>query len=210
MKRIATPIAFFLLALNLMNAQVGIGTTSPQADLHVAGDILVQEKLKLNTLNTVTPTDEDFKLITRTTNSSPVGEVGVLDVDVVNVAPVNIVNYHFTNVHLDNLSDVNLQYDTSKYIVGIANFRYVGDAIEKTYSGTISSIGNFVARTFESGGTWHLEIQNRILDVDLTDTVEYNVTLIVYDKSYFRNLPTITTDLGGLNNGTASSVPVFN
>ncbi len=210
MKKKLTLIIAFYASLNFIGAQVGIGTTSPQADLHVAGDLLVQDKLRLNTLATVSPTDEDFNLITRTTNSTPVGEVGILDVDVVNVAPINTVNYHFTNVHLDNLRDVNLQYATNKYIVGIANLRYVGDAIEKTYSGTTASIGNFVARTFESGGTWHLEIQNRVLDLDPTDSVEYYVTLIVYDKSYFRNLPTITTDLGGLNNGTASSVPVFN
>tara|TARA_R110002049_G_scaffold2214_21_gene16048 strand:+ start:1756 stop:2382 length:627 start_codon:yes stop_codon:yes gene_type:complete len=197
------------IAFNLMNAQVGIGVTNPDTNLHVGGDVLVQDDLNIGTLNTVTPTDEDFKLLTRVTNSTPVGEITVLDVNSLSVAPINTIDYHFTNISLDNLSDVNLQYDSSKYVVAISNFRYVGDAIQKTSAGGSKSIGHFVVRTFENGGTWHLEIKNRDLDLTPGDSVEYYITLIVYDKSYFRNLAPIVTDLGGSNSGTASSVPVL-
>tara|TARA_R110002124_G_scaffold138576_6_gene302186 strand:+ start:132967 stop:133593 length:627 start_codon:yes stop_codon:yes gene_type:complete len=197
------------IAFNLMNAQVGIGVTNPDTNLHVGGDVLVQDDLNIGTLNTVTPTDEDFKLLTRVTNSTPVGEITVLDVNSLSVAPINTIDYHFTNISLDNLSDVNLQYDSAKYVVAISNFRYVGDAIQKTSAGGSKSIGHFVVRTFENGGTWHLEIKNRDLDLTPGDSVEYYITLIVYDKSYFRNLAPIVTDLGGSNSGTASSVPVL-
>ncbi len=209
MKLIYTLI-LVLLTAPLLNAQVGIGTLDPQADLHIGGQLLVQEGFSVSTLNTVNSTEEDFKLITWTKNSDPIGEVKELDVDVLSVAPVNSIDYHFTNISLDNLTDVDLQYDTTNYIVAIANFRYVGDAITKVVSGGDTSIGHFVVRTFENGGTWHLEIRNRDLDLAITDSVEYYVTLIVYDKSYFRNLTTITTDLGASNTGTASSVPVLN
>ncbi|MDC8004558.1 hypothetical protein POV27_10905 [Aureisphaera galaxeae] len=200
-----------LLISGLSYAQVGIGTTAPKADLHVAGDMLVQDAFKVGTLTTVGSTEEDFKLVARKTNSNPVGELSVLDVQSISVAPVNLVNYHFSNIDSDNIEDLDLQYDTSKYIVGVANFRYVGDALEKLdYDATKKSIGQFVVRTFENGGTWHLEIRNRILDLQPSDSVEYYVTLVVYDKSYFRNLPSIHTDLGGGFTGTASSVPVLN
>lgn len=202
-------LLILLLLTSLTHAQVGIGTTNPQADLHVAGDMLVQEGFKVGNLNSVSPTDENFKLITRKTNSIPVGEITVLNVDSLTVAPVNNIDYHFTNISLDNLSDVDLQYSTNKYIVAIANFRYVGDAVKKVFVGGQKSIGNFVVRTFESGGTWHLEIRNRILELNASDSLEYFVTLVVYDKSYFRNLPPITTDLGGENHGTATSIPVL-
>ncbi len=200
----------FLLYSGLVMSQVGIGTTNPQADLHVAGDVLIQTDLTFNNLTKVTPTDEDFKLVTRTTSSLPVGEIKVLDVDALSVAPVNTVDLHFTNVSSDNLTDVDLQYDTSKYIVSVANFRYVGDAIKKVPLGSTNSIGNFVVNVFESGGTWHLEIRNRILDLDPGDSLEYYVTLIIYDKSFYRNLTPIVTDLGGSNTGSASSIPVLN
>lgn len=203
-------VFLFIVGFTLqLQAQVGIGQTNPQADLHIGGDFLVQEEIKLRSLSTVTSTEENFKLLTRTTNSTPVGEIKVLNVDDLNVAPINTVDYHFTNLSSDNLTDVDLQYDTSQYIVAVANFRYVGDAIKKVVVGSDTSIGHFVVNAFESGGTWHLEIRNRDLDLNVGDSVEYFVTMVVYDKSYFRNLPAIITDLGGSNTGTASSTPIL-
>jgi hypothetical protein len=196
-----------VLSANLMLSQVGIGTTAPETDLHVAGDVLVQDSFKTGSLGTVAASDEDFKLITRTTSSTPVGEITVLDVNSLNVAPVNVIDYQFTNIYLDNLSDVDLQYSSNNYVVGVANFRYVGDAIDKATISGKESIGTFVVRTFISGGTWHLEIQNRDLDLNVGDSLDYHVTLIVYNKSFFRNMPSINTDLGGSNTGIASSVP---
>ncbi|MBZ0326120.1 MAG: hypothetical protein K8F54_00815 [Altibacter sp.] len=200
---------FFFLSGGIMIAQVGIGTTNPQTDLHVAGDVLVQQGLVTGNLNTVSIAEENFKLVTRITSSTPVGRITILDPDNLNVAPINTVNYHFTNVHLDNLNDVDLLYDETKYVVGVANFRHVGDAIKKVPGGDNYSIGHFVVRTFKSGGTWHLEISNKELDLDILDSLEYYITLMVYDKTYFRELVTITTNLGGSNTGTASSVPIF-
>tara|TARA_R110001632_G_scaffold215442_1_gene342575 strand:+ start:1245 stop:1874 length:630 start_codon:yes stop_codon:yes gene_type:complete len=199
-----------ILPIGALQAQVGIGVANPQADLHVGGDLLVQDAFKLGALNTVSATDEDFKLITRSTSSVPVGEITQLDVSSLNVAPVNIVNYHFTNLSSDNLSDLNLQYDTSKYLIGIANFRYVGDPIKKVSVGSYESIGQFAVSVFELAGTWHLEIQNRSLDLPLGDSVEYYITLVVYDRSYYRFLPPITTNLGGSTTGSASTIPVLN
>ncbi|AVI51996.1 hypothetical protein C5O00_12860 [Pukyongia salina] len=203
----------YLIALltvsTIATAQIGIGTDRPLADLHIAGGALVQGGFTTQNLNTVSSTEEDFKLVTRVTNSTPVGKITILDTDVLNVAPVNTVNYHFTNVNLDNLDDVNLQYDVDKYVVGVANFRHVGDAIQKVPGGDNFSIGHFVVRTFKSGGTWHLQIKNEELDLLATNSLEYYIQLIVYDKKYFRDLPVITTNLGGSNTGTASSIPVF-
>lgn len=205
-------ITYLIIALcitSVYGQKIGIGTTKPKAELHIEGDLLVQDEFTMNNITTVTETDEDFKLMTRVTNSTPVGQLKVLDVDNKNVAPVNSVDYSFTNIHLDNLRDVNLQFDTSKYVVGVANFRHVGDAIKKTPVGTTYSIGHFVVRTFESGGTWHLEIRNVDLDLDVGDSIDYYITLIIYDKKYFRHLSPITTDLGGSNTGTASSTPIL-
>lgn len=205
----------FLLLITFLTylpifAQVGIGTTSPDTDLHVAGSMLVQKEFNINQLDTVASTDEDFKLLTRIKNSSPGGEISKLDVDNLTVAPINLVNYRFHNLLGDNLTDVNLQLDTDKYIVGIANFRYIGDAVQKLILPGDDGFGNFVLRVFESGGEWHLEIGNRFLDPLIGGTVEYQLTLIIYDKSYYRKLDPIFTDMNGSNTGVASSIPDIN
>lgn len=202
-------LILFLAFSWFSSAQVGIGTSSPSASLHVAGELLVQDALTTKNLNTVSASEEDFKLVSRITNSSPMGKITILDPSNLNIAPVNTVNYHFTNVFRDNLQDVDLQYDVSKYVVGVADFRHVGDAIKKVPGGDNYSIGHFVVRTFKSSGTWHLQISNEELELDASDSLEYYITLIIYDKKYFRDLPVITTNLGGSNTGTASSIPVF-
>lgn len=198
----------FLFILNIGFAQVGIGTLDPQAELDINGSLLVQEDFETGLLQTVKGTDENFKLLARLTNSTPVGEITVLNVDSLTVAPINVVNYKFSNIRLDNLTDVDLQYDANNYIVGVANFRYVGDAIKKRINGS-TSIGAFVIRTFIANDTWHLEIRNRFLDLtsNASQEIEYYVTFVIYDKSYFRNMPVITTNLNGSNTGEASSVP---
>lgn len=188
-------------------SQVGIGTLSPQADLHIAGDLLVQKDFTVKPLPEVTMADEDFKLVTRLTNSSPVGEIAILNVDSLTVAPINIINYQFNNVYKDNLTAVNLQYPADRFVVGVANFRQVGGVIEKKVVGSDRSIGTFVFRTYVANGQWYLEIKNRDLDLMNGQSLVYYVTLIVYDKSYYRNLPPIVTNLGGSNTGTASDIP---
>lgn len=201
-------IALLVLShLPSITAQVGIGTVNPQADLHVKGSTLVQQKMELGVLPFVQSDDADFKLLTRINNSNPIGKIAILDVDSLEVAPVNVINYKFTGISKDNLTDVNLQYDASKYIVGLANFRYVGDPILKEPVGGTFTVGAFVMRAFISDGTWHLEIRNRFLDLAEGKKLTYHITLIIYDKSYYRNLPVIETDLGGSNTGTASAIP---
>ncbi|WP_161568055.1 hypothetical protein [Leeuwenhoekiella aestuarii] len=183
-------------------SQVGIGITNPEAALHINGDMLIQKELIRSQIDEVTATDEEFKLLTRLTNSTPIGEVTYLDPDDLTVAPINIVNYRFFNINSDNLENVNLQYDTSKYVIAISNFQYIGDGIDK---GPSNSIGAFVTRVFQENNTWHLEIRNRFLDLADTKSVEYRLTLIVYDKSYYKELPTIRVDLKGNNTGSTTA-----
>ena len=183
-------------------SQVGIGMTNPEADLHINGDMLIQKELIRSQIDEVTATDEEFKLLTRLTNSTPIGEVTYLDPDDLTVAPINIVNYRFFNINSDNLENVDLQYDTNKYVIAISNFQYIGDGIDK---GPSNSIGAFVTRVFQENNTWHLEIRNRFLDLAATKSVEYRLTLIVYDKSYYKELPTIRVDLEGNNTGSTTA-----
>ena len=194
-----------MLLVQFGSAQVGIGTVSPTPgySLDVDGSVLIQKEFKLGTL-LETSQYEKFKFLMRLHNSSPTGEVVKLDLEQVAVAPINIFNYTFYNLQKDNVTSVNLQFDANKYFVGLSNFQYEGREIEKGISGSnYIYIGNFVSRTYVEGGTWHLEMRNRSRDAANDNTIVYQVTLIVYDKRHFKQLPSITVDFGGSETGAA-------
>lgn len=206
-------LLFFVISMNSFG-QVGIGTTSPETDLHIAGSALIQDELKTTKLGSTNNTDINFKLITRLTNSSPLGEITKLDVDNLSVAPINILKYRFVDISRDNLEDIDLSFESSRYLIAISNFRYIGDPITKqNVSGhDRPSIGNFITRVFTATSfsnpsidTWHIQIQNTYLDAASESDIEYEVTLIVYDKSYYRSLDPIEVNLGGSNTGNVSA-----
>lgn len=202
-------LILLLLLAQLGFSQVGIGTDSPTSgyQLDVAGSVLIQEEFKLTPFTDETSEYDDFKFLTRLLNSEPVGEVAKLDLGKVKVAPINIFDYKFTNLSLDNVTSVNLQYDADKYVVGLSNFRYEGINIMKgrLYGSGYVLIGNFVSRTYIHNGTWHIEIRNRGRDAASNNAITYYVTLIVYDKKYFRKLNTIEKDFRGETTAQADS-----
>lgn len=195
-------------------AQVGIGTTQPETDLHVAGSTLIQDEFETNQLGSTNNNDVDFKLITRLTNSNPVGEINRLNVDNLTVAPINIKKYRFYNLVGDNLEDIDISFEADRYLIAISNFRYIGDPIAKqaVQNHNRPTMGNFITRVFTAPSltgsgveTWHLQIQNTFLDPDPDAEIEYEITLIIYDRSYYRALPPIQTNLGGSNTGSVAA-----
>ena len=194
-----------LLLTQLGFSQVGIGTKTPTPgyELDVNGSLLIQKNFKFNTISSNGTQLSNVEFLFRLLNSQPVGEVSRLDLKESSVGPINIINYTFTNFPLDNVQDVDLQFDASKYIVGLSNFRYEGDPIVKGGTGYLD-IGNFVTRTFIENGTWHLEMRNRSRDASTSNEITYHVTLIVYDRKYFKELPKITVNFGGGTNATTS------
>ena len=198
-------------------AQVGIGTTSPTLgyELDVDGSLLIQKEFKVSGFPLAKAQDDSFKFLLRLLNSVPEGEVTKLDLDQMTVGPINVINYTFHNLSKDNLEDVDLQFDSSKYVVGLSNVRYVGEGMEKgTWIDNTPVppkthyiyIGDFVARTFvdDVTKTWHLEMRNRSRDSANDDAITYHVTLIIYDRKYFKQLTPISKDLDGKNFGSAT------
>lgn len=198
-----TILILSLLFVQFALAQVGVGTTTPTSgyELDVAGSLIVQEEFKVGAFpkDAIQPTD---KFLFRRLSSSPAnGEVVVLDMTELDRAPINVINYYFTDVYRDNIASVDLQFDADEFVVGLSNVRYVGDVITKgnSVNGSYSDIGHFISRTFIDNGTntWHLEIGNISRDAATSSNITYYVTLIIYDKKYFKILDPISVDFGG-------------
>lgn len=195
----------FLFFTPIAISQVGIGITNPTPGyaLEIDGSLLVQKEFKVDALPSGTTPSTNFEFLLRLLNSDPVGEVTKLDLTALPVGPINVANYTFTNFSLDNVTEVDLQFDATKYVVGLSNVRYEGIPIQKGGSGYVD-IGNFVSRTYIKNGKWHLEMRNRTKDAASSNAITYHVTLIVYDKKYFKELAPITVNFGGGNNATTT------
>jgi len=72
----------------------------------------------------------------------------------------------------------------------------------------MKSSGLFEYKVYQSGGTWHLTIRNKFLNTPGSSSMTYEVSLIIYQKRFFKQLPQITENLGGSQTGTATVVPL--
>ena len=201
-----TILIFSLFFVKFVSAQVGIGTVSPEAgyELEIDGSLLVQSEFKVEAFPTDAIQASDQFVFRRLSSTPANGEVVIMDMNTLDRAPINVINYHFTDVFQDNLESVDLLYDADRYVVGLSNVRYVGGTITKTntVNGDYTGIGYYISRTYVEDGTWHLEIRNRTLNA--ASSVTYYVTLIIYDKKYFKVLDPISVNFNGDTIGSAS------
>lgn len=201
--KIYTLLILFFTQLCVSQVGIGVENPTPGFALEVDGSLLVQKEFKVDALPSGTTPSTSFEFLLRLHNSNPVGEVTKLNLTALPVGPINVANYTFTNLSLDNVTEVNLQFDATKYVVGLSNVRYDGIPILKGGTGYVD-IGNFVSRTYIKGGTWHLEMRNRTKDAATNNGITYHVTLIVYDKKYFKELPPISVNFGGGTTATTT------
>lgn len=213
----------FLAASFTLNAQVGIGVTTPTQMLEVdGGDVYVNNKFYINSLpayDGLTYGPDKFRIVAADKSSEAHGAAvdGRIMEFVGNqeIMPIIIQPYQITGVSKDNLRDLDLNISTSKYVISICNFQAtpIGGSLG-IYRKSVTTSGgntsyvydNFVIRAFESAGKWHVEIRAREADPQ-TGSYEYNFDIVLFPKRFFRNLGTVPYDLDGENTGAAASPP---
>ncbi len=209
---------FFISCLSV-NAQVGIGISNPSNMLEVdGGDVYVTDKFYINDLpaydgNTYGP--DKFRIVAIDSESQVHGsEVDGRFMEFVGnqeIMPIILQPYSISNLSADNLNDLNLNISTSKYVIALSNFEAVPvdgalGIYRKSVSGSDYVYDNFVIRTFESGGNWHVEIRAREANPQ-AGSYQYNFDIILFPKRFFRNLGNINYNLGGVNTGAAAAPP---
>ena len=196
-----------LITFQTLFSQVGIGTTNPTEMLDIKGDLLITDKIKINSLPSISPNDEGFKLLVRQNNSNIVGLIKKLTPNDLDVVPMRMQNYKITNIKRDDVKNIDLQLDANKYIVSISNFKWIGKGLQKKANFKKSS-GLFEYRVFQENNTWHLVIRNKYLDTKPSDKIEYEISLIIYQKRFFKHLPKITETMNGNQTATATASPL--
>jgi len=202
-----------------VQAQVGIGVANPTQMLEVdGGDVYVTDKFYVNNLPAYDGANfgpENFRIVAVDPDSqshgSPVDGRLMEFIGNQELMPIIIQPYNVTNLSADNLSDLNLNISSSKYVISLSNFEAipVGGALgiyRKSASGGNYVYDNFVIRTFENSGTWHVEIRARDANPQ-TGSYQYNFDVVLFPKRFFRNLGQVTYDLNGSNTGAAVIAP---
>lgn len=142
--------------------QVGINTQTPRDQLDVNGGILVDSYLILDQTNTAIG---EQQLIVRSTDSSPVGEIKLLDVDIRNVGPINKYRVRIDNVDDMRVIQLNTNLDANKYYFGLAEAVYSG----VTSSGAGAQIKNLNTSGNPIQGTYYTSVG--------VDQGKYKITL---------------------------------
>ncbi|WP_294204932.1 hypothetical protein [uncultured Chryseobacterium sp.] len=192
-----------------VQAQIGIGTTTPAQKLDVVGSTAVKSSVFLDPVDYVN-NPSGFTIL-GTDPQSGVVNGKVLAVENL-YTPLTIQPYSVTNIYRDDLTDLNLNISTDNFFITVANFEAIpssgNNGIYTDTSANPVNKGHFVFNIFESGGTWHINISYPTLNTqNTTDRYTYNFDVVMYSKRFYKNLGTVTYDLGGSNNGSAPAAP---
>jgi len=201
-------VIVLLSIVHITNAQVGIGNTNPTEPLEVTGDVLIGTTLETNSIGFAASTEDDFHIISRLDNSTPVGLVKVLKPDNLGVIPIRYQRYEIINVKKDDVSEIDLGLERAKYIVAISSFKWNGQGLVKDVN---NGIGPFTLNIVQKAGNpnWLLSIKNTTINpASNPSNITYDVTLCIYQTSYFADLGTVkAVDFLGGNSGTVPLSP---
>jgi len=207
MKRI---FILVLLYSQMGFGQVGIGTSNPTEQLDVVGDVLLTGTLETNTIPAIGNSEVDFKFLARVTNSSPVGLIKQLNTDNIYITPIRRQKYKFTNLSGDDIVAVDLNLAVDNYIIILTDFKWLGPGLEKAGNNNDKFRDFTIKFTETASGTWQLTLRNLFNNPFSGSTpIEYEVTLVIYQKAFFKDMGKVSEDNGNSYTGSAVNTPAI-
>lgn len=208
---------YFLLLLPMVSGilfsqNVGIKIPYPTQRLDVDGSVAIGTSVIVNP-NTYTKNSSGFDVLAVDPQSAVVAGK-VMKVETL-YTPILIQPYSISNIYRDDLNNLDLQISTDKYVVAITNFEAIPSTVNPSQSNngiySASNVkGHFVIRTFEAGGTWHVNIGYPTLNTQYpSGRYTYNFDIILLSKRFFKVLTESATtyNLEGDITGDAGTAP---
>lgn len=185
------------------NGNVGIGTTTPTAKLHVQGNQILGNAALVDSSTGTSQLVRD----------NATGEIKILKTTTTNSFPLSSVTYVIKNVAKDWIVDFDTKIPAKDYVVIITGLVF-NNKFLTTQPGAIPGIPdstllysplNFSA--FPSGGTWRLSADYNGGTTADDSNGSWTVKCLIINKSIIQVLSNQVSDLGGLNTGAASTPP---
>ena len=212
-------ILLVVLSVIPINAQIGINTSSPAADLEVVGDVKTDGSLFLENPGDNTQI-RGSKFLIRSTG----GDILKYDISASKYGPMNYVEFAFRNISHDGLQDYDTKISTTDYFVSVQGYSFqdtqTGDADVMVHS--IISADNIegyriYAYPDVSTLTWHIkafannsEFQTRQGNVYVNTNVDILMNIMIYRKGFITKAQnSIPVDMGDVDTGIAPLPPGF-
>ena len=221
-KKIQFILLFSACAVTAQSGNVGINTANPEQKLHVNGsmkakDIILDLNASAAQIPELSP-GEKYSFLLKSTSANRITTYNVQSSGggPTNTfpAPFGIIQFNISTDPADKdwVNAYNTKINASKYVLIINSFNFNLPVVLNT----TTAIGKRLAPvaqvyTYEQGGTWWIKADYNGFAPPSTITTPglWNVSLMIFDKTFARNIP-VTVNLGGLDNGVAVSPLITN
>jgi len=175
--------------------RVGIGTTTPTAQLQTTGNMI---------LGTAVLTNGNTGYSTMVRNNAT-GELRVASSSSGNAFVFNNVVYQINNVSGDFINDFNTNVNSTQYTVIITGSSFIttnGGGLSNSTTGTFSPKNIYA---YSNGGTWHLSADYRGGSTADNINGSWTIYCLVINNTFMNSLGTVTSNLGGSSSGFSTA-----
>lgn len=220
-KKIQLLLLFSACGVYAQSGNVGINTSNPEEKLHVNGsmkakDIILDLNASASQIPELSP-GENYSFLLKSTSANRITTYNVQSSGggPTNTfpAPFGIIQYNIKTDAADKdwVNAYNTKINASKYVVIINSFNFNLPVVLSTTNATTRRIAPVAqVYTYEQGGTWWIKADyNGFAPPAGSADGVWNVSLMIFDKTFARNIP-VTVNLSGNTSGFATSPLITN
>ncbi len=193
---------FIILFSQFSFAQVGINTETPRpgSALDINGSMKAANVLLPQNLPAISPTErETFVYLVQNQTTGAIEHLDLAATGSTTGGISSILTYQLTNVLGDWVLDFDTKISATDYALVILSAWFDQDLEGNNPAPP-------VARTKQIGDTWHLEADYSAVSSDANGT--WNITCVVYPKTYAKIFPLQTVNMNGNSTAAASTAIV--